>query len=346
MKKIIFIIFLFSTIPIFGQDSLWNRRFLTLGEDLTINGLVYSYDRFIGHSAQDYPFKRGLDQKWTIDNSLSATNFFMHPLHGSLYHITGRLNKLSFLETVLFNAIGSATWELGAENENPSINDIIVTPLAGSLFGESIYKLITKPKNVSEYNIHLGNNYIGLGWQYGKYIESLNWFLVNFDASYDKRVFVRDFSIIGNLYSENISDNLDIGFFQHLQYKSDKPDRNSNPNYMFAEGVSYGLGLIYDNDVVNVSYYVNGIVLGAYQLEGNKYKMAPGSSVKSHFLYRGKRFSLGNKFEIYQFPHKRIIVIAPHVQINLFKNFYIKTKYELDQINLEIGFNKKISRRF
>jgi hypothetical protein len=74
------------------------------------------------------------------DNDQIATNLFGHPYQGSLYYTSARSGGYGYLASSLFAVAGSATWELFMENENPSINDAIATPIGGVILGEIFYR--------------------------------------------------------------------------------------------------------------------------------------------------------------------------------------------------------------
>ena len=77
--------------------------------------------------------------KW--DNDGFLMNQFMHPYHGSQYFNAARSNGLSFWESCLYPYGGSLMWELFMENQAPSYNDLINTPVSGILIGEISYRI-------------------------------------------------------------------------------------------------------------------------------------------------------------------------------------------------------------
>jgi hypothetical protein len=82
-----------------------------------------------------------LRQGFTYDRDELTTNFFGHPYHGGLTFNAARGAGLGFWESVPYTFIGSLSWEVFAENEPPSINDLLVTTLAGIMLGEITYRL-------------------------------------------------------------------------------------------------------------------------------------------------------------------------------------------------------------
>jgi hypothetical protein len=76
------------------------------------------------------------------DPNQFGTNFIGHPLGGAGYYLSARSNHGSVLQSSAFAFIGSLLWELFGEiSSHVSLNDSIVTPLAGIAIGESTYQL-------------------------------------------------------------------------------------------------------------------------------------------------------------------------------------------------------------
>ena len=71
-------------------------------------------------------------------------NLVGHPLTGASYYVWARSTGLNWIESASLSALFSTVlWEYGWEAllEVPSIQDLILTPLAGSLIGEASYQL-------------------------------------------------------------------------------------------------------------------------------------------------------------------------------------------------------------
>lgn len=122
------------------NKSFWRAATETFG----LNIGLWAFDRYIqkGHFAYisletiKENFKHGFE--W--DNDHLSTNMFAHPYNGSLYYNAGRSNGFNFWQSELFAIGGSAMWELFMENEYPSTNDIIATPIGGAALGEVFYR--------------------------------------------------------------------------------------------------------------------------------------------------------------------------------------------------------------
>lgn len=73
------------------------------------------------------------------DNDDWAVNYIGHPITGSYFYVWGRQSGLSWQESAILTTLMSTFfWEYGWEAfaEVPSTQDLIVTPLLGSLLGE------------------------------------------------------------------------------------------------------------------------------------------------------------------------------------------------------------------
>lgn len=80
---------------------------------------------------------------WTFDVDYLFTNMFGHAVMGAASMSAARSAGLGFWPSALYPLLASLAWELFFEREAPSINDQIVTPLAGALVGEALYRLTT-----------------------------------------------------------------------------------------------------------------------------------------------------------------------------------------------------------
>ena len=73
------------------------------------------------------------------DNDAWAVNYIGHPVAGSYFYVWGRQAGLSWQESAMLTTLMSTFfWEYGWEAfaETPSTQDLIVTPLLGSVLGE------------------------------------------------------------------------------------------------------------------------------------------------------------------------------------------------------------------
>ena len=115
-----------------------------------INMGVWAFDRYIRKADFAYingrTIKDNLKHGFVWDNDAMGTNMFMHPYHGSLYFNSARSNGYNFWQSGLFAFGGSFMWEMFMENEYPSTNDIIATPIGGMALGEVTYSFRPHPR--------------------------------------------------------------------------------------------------------------------------------------------------------------------------------------------------------
>ncbi len=85
-------------------------------------------------------FKRG--PEWDHDKVIF--NFILHPYAGAVYFMAARTQGFSFGQSMLYSAcISTIGWEFGIEAfmERPSYQDLVITPVVGSLIGEGFYRI-------------------------------------------------------------------------------------------------------------------------------------------------------------------------------------------------------------
>jgi hypothetical protein len=78
---------------------------------------------------------------WRYDKDAFHVNQFGHPYQGSIYHGFARSAGLTFWESLGYTFLGSLLWETGGETTNPSINDQVASGIAGSFFGEVLFRM-------------------------------------------------------------------------------------------------------------------------------------------------------------------------------------------------------------
>ncbi|RKH62395.1 DUF3943 domain-containing protein [Corallococcus interemptor] len=118
---------------------------IALGEVTAINVFVWTWDRYIAKKDWAYispaVWKQNLRTGFVWDGDGFSTNQFAHPYHGGLYYTASRDNGLEYESAVALTFLGSLQWELFAENEPPSANDLINTTVGGVAMGEALYRL-------------------------------------------------------------------------------------------------------------------------------------------------------------------------------------------------------------
>lgn len=78
---------------------------------------------------------------WVIDNDSFGVNQLGHPYQGSIYMGIARSTGLGYWESAGYTFMGSFLWEIAGETTRPSINDMVASGIAGSFFGESLFRM-------------------------------------------------------------------------------------------------------------------------------------------------------------------------------------------------------------
>ena len=78
---------------------------------------------------------------WYLDVDELATNFVGHPTAGTFYYMFARSNRVSIPEAFAWTVAASTVWEFLEYKEPVSINDMVVTPVAGLAIGEAFTQL-------------------------------------------------------------------------------------------------------------------------------------------------------------------------------------------------------------
>ena len=128
-----------------SNSEVKKNYWLPAVEVIGLNFAVWGYHRYL--SGENWSniswetiknnFKYGFE--WDADGYL--INQFWHPYHGSNYYNSARSNGLSFWESAPYAFFGSLTWEYFYENERPSYNDIVNTPVTGIILGEISFRV-------------------------------------------------------------------------------------------------------------------------------------------------------------------------------------------------------------
>lgn len=117
----------------------------------SIGGHLYVYikEDNLGNLARIYSLKTSkrtftLPPVWDRDSI--SWNYGVHPVMGSFSYLAYRNKGGHWAEAFAGAAINSAIYEylIAGGTQQPSINDLIVTPVLGSLLGEGFYQLKKK----------------------------------------------------------------------------------------------------------------------------------------------------------------------------------------------------------
>jgi hypothetical protein len=121
-----------------GRDTVF-----LLGYQVAFIGILYLLPESVSRwSSEDkkISFEKWWDHVqhpvlWDKDNPLG--NYVGHPYIGAAYYIRARERGFDRIDSFLYSALASAMFEFGAEAvfERPSVQDLIVTPVGGTLMG-------------------------------------------------------------------------------------------------------------------------------------------------------------------------------------------------------------------
>lgn len=113
-------------------------------------GIIYAlpesiskWDKSKGFVAMASKYEDNLKKGPVVDKDDWAVNFIGHPVSGAAYYTLVRHQGFSRMESFAFSvAMSTFFWEYGIEAfaEVPSIQDLIITPVIGSLMGEAFYQ--------------------------------------------------------------------------------------------------------------------------------------------------------------------------------------------------------------
>jgi hypothetical protein len=96
---------------------------------------------------------KGFGQSWvdnvqdpSFDHDAWWLNYVMHPYFGAVYYTRARERGFKELPSFLYSAFASTMYEFGPEAffEKPSIQDLIVTPVAGAVIGAFVFEPIRR----------------------------------------------------------------------------------------------------------------------------------------------------------------------------------------------------------
>ncbi|MBP9680261.1 MAG: DUF3943 domain-containing protein [Bacteriovorax sp.] len=134
-------------------DSL--RSFAILGAGAF--GVIYAlpesiskWDKSKGFSSLAGQWGERVSEGPVMDEDDWVVNYIGHPVSGAIYYTVVRNRGFSPLESFAFSfAMSTFFWEYGIEAfaEIPSIQDLIITPVIGSIMGELFFEWEKKIKN-------------------------------------------------------------------------------------------------------------------------------------------------------------------------------------------------------
>lgn len=142
-----------------GANKFARASLNALGYNITMGTILFlSPESFTNWSKDDKlkiesilsQFRESYSNVPVIDNDDWPVNYVGHPYQGSFYYNSLRSQDVNFWYSSLFCLGNTLLWEYVWEAgfEQPSIQDLAVTPIAGVLLGELIHRAtITMSKN-------------------------------------------------------------------------------------------------------------------------------------------------------------------------------------------------------
>ena len=134
-----------SLLPIqsFSRKAFRSAKLILAGEVATMVFFYVMPEDFSNWNRNFYEapvphWKRAFTMPPKWDNDPNVVNYVQHPLAGAIYYNGVRSQGATRLQSFLFSVAESTFFEYFIESvaERPSTQDLIVTPLAGSLIGE------------------------------------------------------------------------------------------------------------------------------------------------------------------------------------------------------------------
>lgn len=128
-------------------NGVWGDTGVLVGSQFVVAGLIYIMpESFSSWSAAQ---KKNSFKKYAknivnpvFDKDKFYINYVLHPYWGATYYIRARERGLDNVSSLVYSALISAMYEFGVESffEKPSIQDLIVTPVVGSLLGAFLFE--------------------------------------------------------------------------------------------------------------------------------------------------------------------------------------------------------------
>ena len=151
-----------SIVPLQKKDSLvypppyrdWRRLGYTssmyAGTTVIAFGVLWALPESVTNWNKEEIKEKGIFWKWrenvkagpVMDKDNWILNWITHPYCGGIYYLTARSSGFTVIESFGYSTIMSTFfWEYGIESfaEIPSIQDLIITPVVGSVVGEGFF---------------------------------------------------------------------------------------------------------------------------------------------------------------------------------------------------------------
>jgi hypothetical protein len=122
-----------------------------LGYQLAVIGVFYVLPEDVSNWSEEQ--KENIGSRWLnhvqhpeLDKDSLFVNYVGHPYFGATYYIRARERGFGEFSSFVYSAFASTLYEFGVEAlfENPSIQDLISTPIGGALIGKFIFEPVRK----------------------------------------------------------------------------------------------------------------------------------------------------------------------------------------------------------
>ena len=134
-----------SSVLLDSTDQPQKHYFVAVAGMVTVNLLIGSWNRFVWKHEWAQVYWDDIKEPWNrnveFDRDWYGTNFMLHPYQGGLYYMMARGSGLNRAESFVVSAAGSFMWEYFFETHDPSINDMVYTPIGGFVTGEMLGRL-------------------------------------------------------------------------------------------------------------------------------------------------------------------------------------------------------------
>lgn len=128
-------------------DGVWRDTGVLFVSQIAVTGVIYLMPESVSSWSREQRtngFKK-YDRNVVdpvIDKDKFYINYLIHPYWGATYYIRGRERGLDKTSSFIYSALLSAMFEFGIESifEKPSLQDLLVTPIAGSLLGSAVFE--------------------------------------------------------------------------------------------------------------------------------------------------------------------------------------------------------------
>ena len=310
MKKFLIILLLLTiTFPSYSQDVLNEKEeldptesitvteeefynptigqhFAAFGEALASNLVLMGVNRYIRKAPYAYiswdSMYKNLTNPWVWDQDGFAVNHIGHPYQGSYYYISGRSNNLPFWESALVGLLGSVTWELFAETETPSYNDLIVTTIAGLSVGEMLHRLYFEASDINKIFGFIISPMTGINNAF--YNGKINRPNSNLTSLSSKLILgtVIDKITFTESNTKGPSDNIPLylGGNVNIVYGNPYGLKTTTPYDQFDLDIKFAVS----KDYYNLSIFSDGMLLAFSPWEQDKLKTTMGLSLHYDFL--------------------------------------------------------------